>query len=263
LRDRWKDMENNPYRVPGVERVIDILEYLSEHPQSSLTNIYQDLGLAKSTTYGIVLTLIDRGYIRKDVSGGFYLGLKLYELGIKAKDKVDYAKEALPILNELAQKTGFTSHFGVLEGDVGVYLEKVDSSSSIRLNSWKGKRIYLHCTSLGKVLLAYRTLPEIIEVLERISLEPLTNKTITDKETLLSELLQVKKNGFAVDAEENEADITCIAAPVFDYAGKIVGAVSISGLTSWITPQKKEELVLLLKSACKRISEHIGAKKNE
>ncbi len=249
-----------PYQVPAVDRTLDILEYLGRNQQASLTQIYQDLDLAKSTTYGILLTLENRGYVRKDVSGRFQLGLKLYELGTMAVRHVDFVKEALPIMEDLAQKTGLTCNLGVLEGDAGVYIEKVDAPSPIRLNSWKGKRLSLHCTALGKVLLAYKSLPEIVDVLERIPLVANTEHTITDKETLLNELLQVRRRGYAVDNQENEEDITCVAAPIFNHAGKTVAAVSLSGLTTWLTPEKINNLTEVLLPACEAISKRIGGK---
>jgi DNA-binding IclR family transcriptional regulator len=252
--------EKKAYRVPAVTRTLDILEYLSKNEEASLTQIHQDLNLAKSTSYGILLTLEDRGYIRKGISGKYQLGLKLYELGVKARERIDYVKEAYPILKELAEKTGLTCNFGVLDGDVAVYLEKIDAPSPIRLNSWKGKRMPLHCTALGKALLAFQNLPETIEILERLELTKLTNRTITDKDTLLSQLLKIKKDGYAIDDQENEIDITCIAVPVFDQTNKAVGAISLSGLASRMTPEKIQETIVYLKLACNSISEKIGVK---
>jgi len=171
----------------------------------------------------------------------------------------DFIKEAQPIMESLAHKTGLTCNLGVLEGDVGVYLEKVQPPSPIQLNSWRGKTIPLHCTALGKVLLAYKDVKEILEILDRLELTKNTEKTITDKELLLSELLQVKQKGFAIDAEEHEDDITCLAAPVFDYTGKIVAAISISSLTTWLNDDNKGEIINNLISAAQQISKRIGS----
>jgi len=249
--------EKKSYLVPAVEKALDILEYLKNNPQAALTQIYQDLSLPKSSTYGILQTLEARGYIRKDTSNGYCLGLKLYELGVISVEGTDLIKEALPTMEDLAQKTGFVCNLGVLEGDLGVYIEKVEPASPIRLNSWKGKTIPLHCTSLGKVLLAYKGLEQILEVLNRIKLTKNTEKSIIDKELLLSEILQVKQKGYAVDDEENEPDITCFAAPVFDHKGEVVAAVSLSGLTTW-SNGKREYLIEQLKAGAKAISKRLG-----
>lgn len=249
--------EKKSYLVPAVEKALDILEYLKSNPQAALPQIYQDLELPKSSTYGILQTLETRGYIRKDVSNAYRLGLKLYELGVISVEGADLIKEALPIMENLAQKTGFVCNLGVLEGDLGVYIEKVEPPSPIRLNSWKGKTIPLHSTSLGKVLLAYKGLDQILEVLNRLNLTKNTEKSLIDKELLLSEILQVKQKGYAIDDEENEPDITCFAAPIFDHKGDVVAAVSLSGLTTW-SNGKREYLIEQLMASAKAISQKIG-----
>lgn len=250
-------VEKNSYSVPAVERALDILEYLKNNPQVALTKIYQDLHIPKSSTYGILQTLEARGYVRKDESNSFCLGLKLYELGVISVEATDLIREALPIMEDLAKSTGFVCNLGVLEGDMGVYIEKIEPPSPIRLNSWKGKAIPLHCTSLGKVLLAYKGLDQILEVLNRLKLTKNTEKSITDKELLLSEILQVKQKGYAVDDEENEPDITCFAAPIFNHKGEVVAAVSLSGLTTW-SQGKKEFLIEQLLAGVKAISAKLG-----
>ncbi|MFZ5945770.1 MAG: IclR family transcriptional regulator [Bacillota bacterium] len=246
------------YQVPALEKTLDILEYLKNNNPSSLTQIHQSLGLPKSSTYGILQTLEKRGYIRKDATGGFNLGLKLYELGMVSVEGTDLTKEALPAMEELAYKTGFICNLGVLEGDFGVYIEKVEPASPIRLNSWKGKAIPLHCTSLGKVLLAYKEPDEIKAVLNRVNLTKNTVKTLVDKELLLQEIMKVQEVGYAVDDEEHEPDITCHAAPVFNHKGEVVAAVSLSGLTTWQTAEKKEVLIKDLLSAAAAISQRLG-----
>ncbi|MGI6227779.1 MAG: IclR family transcriptional regulator [Peptococcales bacterium] len=249
--------EKKSYSVPAVEKALDVLEYLKNNSQAALTQIHQDLQLPKSTTYGILQTLESRGYIRKDESNGYCLGLKLYELGVISVEGTDLIKEALPIMEDLARNTGFVCNLGVMEGDMGVYIEKVEPPSPVRLNSWKGKTIPLHCTSLGKVLLAYKGLDQILEVLNRIKLTKNTEKSIIDKELLLSEILQVKQKGYAIDDEENEPDITCFAAPIFDHKGEVVAAVSLSGLTTW-SNGKREYLIEQLIAGVKAISKKLG-----
>lgn len=250
-------VEKKSYLVPAVEKALDVLEYLKTNSQAPLTQIYQDLGLPKSSTYGILQTLETRGYIRKGTSNEYSLGLKLYELGVISVEGTDLIKEALPIMEDLAEKTGFVCNLGVMEGDLGVYIEKVEPTSPVRLNSWKGKTIPLHCTSLGKVLLAYKGLDQILEVLNRIEITPNTEKSIVDKELLLGEILQAKQKGYAIDAEEHEPDITCFAAPIFDHKGQVVAAVSLSGLSTW-SQDKRPYLVEQLMASAKAISKKLG-----
>lgn len=249
---------HNNYNVPAVERTLRIFEYLQRNPQAPFTRIYQDLDFPKTSAYGILCTLEQQGYVRKGSNGGYRLGFKLCELGNSAIEDVDFVHEAIPIMENLASLTGLTCNLGILEGDFGVYLEKIQPPSPIKLNSWRGKTIALHCTSLGKVLLAHKTINEIIEIIERIELTPKTIYTKTDTDSLLIELLQIKKDGYAADIEENEIDVTCFAAPIFDYSGKVIAAISISGLSIWLNTEKQKETIEHLKNGARLISEKIG-----
>ena len=161
-------------------------------------------------------------------------------------------------MKEMAHKTGLTCNLGVLEGNVGVYLEKVDAPSLIRLNSWKGKRIPLHCTALGKVFLAHKRRSEIEELLTLESLEKFTEYTITEKEKLFQELDAVKKQGYAIDNQEHELDITCVAAPIFNHTKTLVATISLSGLSNWLEPAKLQSVIEDLSGAGLEISKRIG-----
>ncbi|MFZ7102145.1 MAG: IclR family transcriptional regulator [Peptococcaceae bacterium] len=246
------------YKVPMVEKTLQILEYLHRNPQASLIQIHQDLGFPKTTTYGIIYTLEKRGMIRKGNTGGFSLGFKLCELGNAALENMDFVKEARPIMEKLAHAIGFTCHLGILEGDFGVYLEKVQPPSPVKLNSWRGKTIPLHCTSIGKILLASKPVKEILEILERIQLMKKTPQTKTEIELILKELLQIKQDGYAADIEENEENVVCFAAPIFDYSGKVIAGISVSGLSTWINQDNKEEIIAALKNATQSISRQFG-----
>ena len=252
------EKKRTKYSVPAIERALSILEYLKDHREASLTEIHNDLSLPKSSTYSILFNLLERGYITRGATGGFKLGLKFYELGIKAIEGINFMEKAKSTMEILAKETGLTCNLGVIEGDVGVYLEKVDSPSPIRLNSWKGKRLPIHCTALGKILLANRELQEREEILDRISLDQFTPHTLTDKHKLMNQLDLFKKQGFSIDAEEHEKDITCFAAPVFNHAGNAVAAISLSGLTVWFDEARKKEIVEKLTLACQGLTEQVG-----
>jgi IclR family KDG regulon transcriptional repressor len=251
--------DRNAYEVPAISRALDILEFLNQNEEASFTEIHVRLGLPKSSTYGIVSTLETRGYIRRIGQDGKYmLGLKLYELGTLAVARLDLRKECQDILRGLARKTDQTCHLGVLDDIEGVYLEKVESSRPVVLNSWLGKRLSLHCTAIGKALLAWQGEARLDSILSRLVLQKHTDRTITEVEQLKNHLLLVKKNGYSLDDEENEPDIRCVAVPVWNITGEVVAAISLSGLTNQLSDERIPELVRDLREAAGVLSARLG-----
>ena len=258
-----KNSEAKParnYQVPAVERALDILEYLVRGGEASFTEIYTELGLPKSSAYQILYTLEDRGYLRRTGDTGKYvLGLKLFEMGTKAASLVDVRAEAIPVLRRLVEQTGETCNLGVLDGSEGVYLAKVEGNRPVRLNSWEGKRMPLHCTSIGKALLAWQK-PETLErLLSRIRLTKYTDETITDRAGLLENLELIRKRGWALDDQENESHIRCVAAPVVNVEGDVLAAISISGLATQFDGQYLLDLAEKVVAACRQLSCKLGA----
>jgi DNA-binding IclR family transcriptional regulator len=246
---------NKLYEVPAISRALDILEYLYKKKEATFTNIYAELGLPKSSAYSILTTLESRGYIRRFAQGGSYgLGLRLFELGNLAASRIDIRKETLPFLMELAIKTNQTCHLGVLDETEGVYMEKVESSRPVIMNSWLGKRLSLHSTSIGKVLLAWQNKQKLEQILNEIVLHRYTSKTIILREELREHLAVVREQGYALDDEENEPEIRCVAGPVFDINGEIIAAISISGLTTQMNLDRLPELIDQVKDTTRSLS---------
>jgi len=187
----------------------------------NMTEISKELGLYPSTIHRILDTLKYWGYVEQGPNTQKYqLGLKLLELGMAKFHKMDLVREASPYLKELVKECNETVHLGVLEGGEVLYIAKEGSSQTIRMCSYIGKRAPLHCTALGKVLLADLPEEERRKILGQKGLPRLTEKTITDKEDLEKKLGRIKKQGFALDREENEKDVCCIAAPIKNYQGE-------------------------------------------
>ncbi len=248
------------YQVPAVMRALDIIEYIAQRQEASFTEIFTDLGLPKSTTYQILGTLADRGYVRH--SGGstkFSLGLRLFELGSQAVTRLDIRTEGTPVLQELVDDINETAHLGILDGIEGVYLAKVEGTSPVRLYSWEGKRLHLHCTAMGKVLLAFQEPAAQADLLDRITLVKSTEHTITDRDKLVEHLKMVRERGWALDDQENEAHIRCLAAPVHAIGGGVAAAISISGLASQFDGEYLLELSEKVRAACNKLSFKLGA----
>jgi len=250
------------YPIKVLDKSLSVLELLLKKGSAmNMTELSEKLGFYPSTTHRILDTLKHRGYIEQDSHTQKYqLGLKVLELGMAKLQQIDLVREATPYLKELVNQCNETAHLGVLEeGDV-LYLAKEESSQTIRMCSYVGKRAPLHCTALGKVLLAFLPEEERKKILEQKELPRLTEKTITDKRELGKELDKVKEQGFALDREENEKDVRCVAAPIRNYQGEVIAAVSISSPIFRIDENAQNNLKEALIEISKKISKRLGNK---
>ena len=203
--------------------------------------------------------LQQRGYVEQEPDNQEYqLGLRVLELGMSKLHQMDLVREATPYLKELVNQCNETVHLGVLEEGEVLYLAKEESSQTIRMISYVGKRAPLHSTSLGKVLLAYLSAEDRKKILEGKVLPRLTENTITDKRELEKELSKVREQGFALDREENEKDVCCVAAPIRDYQGEVIAALSISSPVFRIDKNAQNNLKKVLIETSKKISMRLG-----
>jgi len=248
------------YPIKVLDKSLSVLEILLQnHSSMSITEISKKLGLYPSTIHRILDTLKHWGYVEQEPDTQKYqLGLKVLELGMAKIHQMNLAKEAIPYLKELVNQCNETVHLGILEKEGVLYLAKEESSQTIRMCSYVGKRAPLHCTALGKVLLAYLPEGERKKILGRRGLLRLTEKTITDKEELEKELRVVKKQGFALDKGENEKDVRCIAAPIKNYQGKVIAAISISSPAYRTDFNKQNHLKEALIQVSNEISKRLG-----
>ena len=253
-----KSTPNYPIKV--LTKAFAVFDVLLEHKfPMSMSEISERLDFYPSTVHRILDTLKFGGYVEQNPNSQKYqLGLKLLELGMAKINQIDLVKEAKPFLRDLAKKCDETVHLAILEDDNVLYLAKEESSQTIRMISYVGKRAPLHCTGLGKVLLANLSLKDRDKIIDRIELFQLTNNTITEKEKLCEELNKIKEMGFALDEEENENDVRCIAAPVKDYKGKVIAAVSVSSPNYRLNNEKQVYIKEALINTVKGISSRLG-----
>ena len=214
--------------ISAVARAFTVLEQLSREPSLSLERLSREVHLAKATAYRFLLTLRSLGYVRRDERDHWAMTLKLFTTGSRALDHVDLHAAARPLAGELAERLGETVHMGVREGDAAVYVLKIESKHTIRMASRVGGRIPLHCTAIGKVLLANAGLEERSATLRSMDLVAHTPRTITTRGALGAELDRVRRQGFALDDEEHERGIRCIGAPIFGHTTEVVAALSAS-----------------------------------
>lgn len=239
-------------------RVLDTLAELDGGGGVTLQQIAEHAGESKSTVHRWLQALRDYGLVDQSKTNERYrLGLKILELGSRLLSHLDLRSEAAPALHDLMVRSGETVHLGVYDRGEVVYLEKIDGPGGITMRSKIGMRMPSYCTAMGRALLAHLPAAEVQSVIDR-GLVARTPSTIVDPVVLLQHLEEVRLRGYAVDAEENEADIVCVGAPVFDHAGRPVAAISVSGLSTRLTGERLTELALMVRMASEAISARLG-----
>lgn len=244
--------------APALTKGFAILDLIASEPGLGFAAIRDRLGLPNSSCHHLITTLCQVGALQAQSDRGYVLGLRLFELGALAANQRQLHDLALPMLKKLAQDVQLTCHLGVMEGAEAVYLLKLEGSREIRVNTWVGKRLSLHCSSLGKVLLAGLQESELDAVLAQVTWERKTPRSIVDPAEFRRHLQQVRERGWAFDDEEDLANIRCVAAPVRDMRGRVVAAISAVGTVLDISRERIEELAGTLCATAKEISQHLG-----
>ncbi|AEJ18783.1 IclR family transcriptional regulator [Gracilinema caldarium] len=248
----------NLKNISAVERTFKILEQLSQVSSTSLENLARTSHIAKPTVYRFLMTLKELGYVKKDEGDRWFLTMKLFSVGSRALDHIQLPIVARPICEKLSERLGETVHMGILDENEALYVVKIESRYTIRMYSRVGKHIPLYCTAIGKVLLAYMEEKKQKQIMQELKLVPFTPHTIKAKKQLLSELVNIRNNGFAQDREEHEEGITCIAAPIFDSSNEIVAAVSVSWPVFRFSTEQLESNIKEIRGAAMELSRILG-----
>jgi len=250
--------------VQTIERVSQILDILGQSPQGiSIRELSTKINLPKGTIHRLLSSLLYFGYVRQDPkTRNYFLGFKLVELGNLLLGQLDLRKEAEPFLRDLAEGTKETVHMVVMDRDEVVYIEKVEleqNPGGLRMASRVGLRNPIHSCAVGKVLLADFSDEALDHFLRGKNLLRRTENTMTDPVQLREHLKLVRKQGFAIDDEENERGIRCIAAPICNEVGRVVAAISISGPAFRVTKKViQESLKKEVMETANHISQRLG-----
>jgi IclR family transcriptional regulator, KDG regulon repressor len=256
------------YLINSILRACNILKCFSRtKTHFKMGELAGHLGLDRSTTYRILLSLEEAGFVEKDSStGGYSLGLAAFEIGNAYLAQIDVIQVSKPVMAELASKVQETVHLAVLSDMEIVYVDKVDSPRALGVMSKIGQRGPLHCTALGKTLLAFQPESEQSRVIRTLKLTPFTPTTITSKPKLLEELKKIREEGFALDRREIEEDVECIGGPIRNHLGEVIAAISISGPQKKVgTPQEEQFIGSVVKAAAlisSRMGYHREAREN-
>ncbi|WP_214369881.1 IclR family transcriptional regulator [Pseudonocardia sp. H11422] len=233
--------------------------FLTREESLGVSELARRLGLGKSNVHRLLSTLVAEGLVEQDArTGGYRLGIVMFELGEAVKVHLDLHAAAGPVLAHLREQTGESSQVGVLDGDEVVYVDRLESAHSLRLFTETGRRVPAHCTSSGKVLLAHRPDAEREAYLARGALTRLTPHTITDPAVLRDELATVRARGWAEAINEREIGVASIAAPIRDIHGDVVAALSIGAPVARFGAVPRRRHARALAEAGEAVSRRLG-----
>ena len=224
----------------------------------SLAEISSRLEMPKSTTHNLLNTLLSQDYIEK-VEGDLYaLGTAPIALTQNVRVNVEIRDPAAPLLRELADTSRESVYLTVKDGDYALYIYAIESPRRLLARTAVGDRMPLHCTSVGKAILAFLPYQEVIQIVDRVGLAASTPNTITDLNSLWQELEQTQTRGYSLDNEENESNTFCVGGPIFNAKGWVIGSCSVSGADPQIVNERLPELSALVVYTTQQISRRMG-----
>ncbi len=245
--------------VAAVINAFNIIEMLSENESLGVAEITKALGGSKTTAHRLLQSLVEVGMVAQDNDSKRYkLTCRLFELGSRVFGNSNLVQAANGPMTRLNDLTGETIHLGVMDANSMVYLHKLDSKHTLRLASRVGKVAPLHCTALGKVMLAWKPSHQIAAILPELEYTIQTPGTIRSPEQFAEHLKEVRKQGYAVDQEENEAGIICFAVPVFNYDGQTVAGISVSVPKFRLEENDAETVIEQLIKTGREVSQNLG-----
>ncbi len=240
--------------IQSLARGLKILNLL-EQARSGMgtTEVAREMRIDKSSASRLLHTLANYGFVAQDEGTARYqLGPRLLSLGQRLLDRISLRDHARPTLRKLVDETGECAHLAILAQRQALYIDQAESSAALRVESEIGTLSPLHCTALGKAMLAFGdgALPEV--------LLPFTQRTITDQAVLQAQLLQIRQRGYAIDDEEYNYGVRCVAAPVHDHRGLLLGAIGISGPGGRVTLERIDEFGVIVRQVAADLSAKLG-----
>jgi IclR family transcriptional regulator, KDG regulon repressor len=248
------------YRIHVIDRAAQILDCFGfDHQELSVSEIGAKTGLHRSTAHRILMALEYNDLIKQNPSTGkYHLGIKLFKLGHQAVSQLNLREICRPFLSRLMNDTKETIHLAVLDDDQVLYLDKVEGPHALRMPSRVGRYIPTYCTSLGKAMLSCLDDQEVKSILRRQTLKPHTENTVKNINQLLVDLRSVRKRGYAVDNEEIEIGLRCVGAPLRDYTGGMVGAISVAAPSARLSEKNTPVTGRMVIAIAAEISEQLG-----
>lgn len=260
MTEKTAEKTNGIKSIMKAARVINMLA--NEGQPLSLAQMSSNMAISKSTLHGIISTLVDVKFVVQDQqTGRYWLGTRLFEIGSSISSQWNVRKIAYPFIQRIVAETGETVHMAVLDDYEVLYINKQESTSSIRIVTDVGVKLPAHCTGLGKALLSGMSRLELQFMVKSKGLAKYTESTITNFEDFWKEIRHIKSRGYAVDEQEFVEGLRCVAVPVFSHAGDIIAALSVSGPISRMQDKKFEHCRESLQKAAEEISVQMGYEK--
>lgn len=247
------------YKVQALDRAFAVLDLLGESETPlGLAQVASSLQLHKSTAHRFLMVLERHHMVERTTNGKFRLGLRLFDFGNRAIEQYDLRERAQPHLRRLVAETEETAHLCILEQARVIYIDKIEPARSVRMITRIGQSNPVHCTSVGKAILSFLPEERINDIIRRLRFERFTHRTISNAEQLRAEIEKTRRRGYAVDDEELEEGLRCIAVPVLDAQRLPVAAVSVSGPSFRVTAQKLPSIANHLLQCVRGISLDMG-----
>ncbi len=232
--------------------------YDRDHTEWGVREVSQKLGIAKSSAHDVLTSLAQIGLLGKTAEGRYRLGWRLVAMSETLLATTELRHQARPVMEELAAQYQETIHLAILDEGKVVYVDKLEGRQAVRVELTSlGTRLYAHCSSLGKVMLAFLPEAEIKRVIRREGLPRFTPNTITDENELFQALAKIRKQGYAFDLEEILPALCCVGAPIHNYTGQVIAAISMS-IPAYRFQRSQTEFRKAIVRTAKMISERMG-----
>ncbi len=243
-----------------VVKSLDVLNLFLTRPALQLNEMVELSGMPKTSVHRMVKSLLDMGFLQRDEQGRYSLGLLFLQFGQLVADRLDIRHVALPLMNQLRDEVGEAVNLIVKDGKEAIYIEKVDTQHPVRLYTKIGRRAPLYAGACSRIILAFLPDEEREQYLRETELAPIGRGTITDRDELRRAIERSRRQGYTVSHSELENDTAAVAAPLFNYTGRMVAGLSIAGPESRFQADRLPYLVERVKQTAKEISARLGWK---
>lgn len=260
-RGRPRDWDDKTAQntIKSLDRAMEVFEFLSEAQGKALSTLAADLDQSPATVYRILVTLEGRGLVEFDrVDQVWHIGPRAFVIGARFLKRTSLVERARPILRQLMEKTGETANLGIEQNGQVLFVSQVETHASIRAFFPPGTLSRLHASGIGKALMAQMEPARLDKFLDAAALEQFTEFTLTQAEPLKADLAVTRARGYAIDDQERNLGMRCIAAPVFDIHGEAVAGISVSGPTSRVGTEQVAEFSAAVVTVAKDLTKAIG-----